>query len=145
MRPAPPRHACVCECVPCVKLLHRSCQWSWPALTLTLQGNTKRHFAFQESHLKLHTSHFTLQPSSHFISLSSAILHTLGVFRKACAVAHSKRNNKQLWKSTMFFWNKKELFVTCLKIHRKKFRTYFFQTTIFNNLEKVSENNFLAE
>ena len=69
------------------------------------------------------------------------LYYILGVFRKACAVAHSKRNNKQLWKSTMFFWNKKELFVTCLKIHRS-FEHIFSKQLFSTTLRKFLKTTF---
>ena len=48
----------------------------------------------------------------------------LGVFRRACGKPHTRADNKQLWKSTMFFWNKKVLFEISLKMFQYMKRSF---------------------
>ena len=57
--------------------------------------------------------------------------YCLGVFRRACGKPHTRADNKQLWKSTMFFWNKKVLFETSLKM--------------FQHMKRSFKNNFRRE
>ena len=66
-------------------------------------------------------------------------INELGVFRRACGKPHTRADNKQLWKSTMFFWNKKVLFETSLKMFQHMKRSFKNNFRRENKLQEVSE------